>query len=250
MAPYSRQTSAPQALVTAPAARSGHDAAGSQPGDLLRRSGPGRPAPRRCRRPGRAGGRGGAAAVRPKRGAGAGWTRPPTSVNAAAGRVVRMAGRLAHPEHRRHARVRAGEHLRPLVAGLRPANAALNRRPAAAASRTGRAGRAARRRPAPARPAARRRTAAPGRRPRRSRRRRSRRCRRTGRRRRAGWCPRWSCHIPAARSPYRNEVSSAEPSTMAASTTWPRPDCGPLDQRGQHPERRAACRRRRSRRAG
>ena len=59
-----------------------------------------------------------------------------------------------------------------------------------------------------------------------------------------------SVHMPEARRPENIVASSDAPSTIAASTTWPRPERARLDHARRRCRTRAACRRRRSRRPG
>ena len=84
-----------------------------------------------------------------------------------------------------------------------------------------------------ARRAAARRTAAPAGRRRRGARRRRCRCRSRARRRRAGWPPARRAHWPCPWNAQIICISRLVPSTMAASTTWPRPDARASQQRGE-----------------
>ncbi len=71
-------------------------------------------------------------------------------------------------------------------------------------------------------------------RPRRSGRRRSRRCRSTGAPVSSMLTPRSSLHMPMPRNAHIICDSTLEPSTIAASTTWPLPERLPLPQRREH----------------
>ncbi len=188
--------------------------------------------------------------VREKRGAGAGCSTPPTRRCAPARHRVRMRAPprpTSAPARRRHrsasnTRTHSSRVLRREHRGeaLRAARASARDRSApAAALRRGRGAGAARRR-----------TGA-----------RWRRRRRTGRRACAyvsyhgapessTFSPRASLHRRAACRPQNIVVSSDAPSTIAASTTWPRPGALRLDAARRRCRTRAACRRRRSRRRG
>ena len=161
-------------------------------------------------------------------------------------REVGWSARLGEREHRRDARIGPLEHAAH-SSRLRVANAAAN------ASRC--AGHVARSYCSPARldpehaRRARPRTAAPARRRRRTGRRRTRTRRRTARHRRGGSRPRSSRQPPAPSIAWTIVSRCAAPSTIAASTTCPRPVV-PRGTRGPRaPRRRGTSTRPRSRRA-
>ena len=135
---------------------------------------------------------------------------------------VRVLRRPVQRDHGRDARVEVGEHLDPLGLG---APGERRRQPGPQPRPQARV-RPVRARPparAPGPAAAPRRTSAPGRRRPRARRRRWRRRRRTARPVSSRLTPRLGSHTPAASRPCSWAVSSAVPSTIAASTTCPRP---------------------------
>ena len=178
--------------------------------------------------PGAGGGRGDAPGVRLNRGAGAGWTTPPTSVKVPRSRRCGCVRRLAGVEHRGEAGVGALQQRAPLVARSSSSSAAATR--AFIAGHDARSSASGTGPPPSTSSASPVRRSSSARDPRVDRperdvadRRRSRRPRRTRRRCRGGSCPR-SPHCPAARRPCIIPASRAAPSTIAASTTWPRPD--------------------------
>ena len=163
--------------------------------------------------------------------------------------VVRVGARLRHREHRREAHLVAGEERDPLGARARAESASAMRSstPAIARGPSARPGRRRRIRAGRSARAGSRRTSARTTRSTRTRRRRSRTRCRSARRRRAGSCR--GPQPPIASRPKKMLISCALPSTIAASTTWPRPTSRAPRARRGCPSRRAS-RRRRSRRAG
>ena len=197
---------------------------------------PSRAAPRRCARPGRPGG-GRARPGWPRSGARGpvGGTPSSSTIVCRAG-VWGCCGRLAHREHRARRRRPRPRPARATRRADAPANAEVSAaRSSGQRSRSFWSGSDA---GVEAEHLEQRgeelRLDAP--RPRAPRRRRSGRRRRRAPRSRAGWCPARRTRSPCALAPKNGAMSSAVPSTIAASTTWPSPVRSRVEQAGHQPE--------------